>query len=369
MPPFKKLACLIYGSLEHHLDHLAPLAALFDIPLIVTEEPLAKLAKRYYPYVELIFWDYTEAAQKIIETFDVILCSFPRLIFEEIFYFAQAFANKRLPTIWCPHGNSDKGHHSHFMEALAHEQIALVYGKKMIDFFMEKKVLGKIKKVIDMGNLRLENYHRHKTFYNGIIQTELGRKLPQSPRTILYAPTWEDEENNSSFYSSIHTLIDTLPDPYNLIVKLHPNSVIKDEIKLDLFLESYQDRPNLLFLKHFPPIYPLIDFIDVYVGDMSSIGYDVLASNKPMYFLNHKERDLQGDPSLYLHRCGISILPKDFSNLYSIIDATISDDTTRFSAIRKETYAYTFGKKKDLPSLKEQVRDSLCFFSEEDLPL
>ena len=54
MPTLKKSAGLIYGKLAHHLDHIAPLCSLMQIPLIVTEEEIARAARQFYPGVEVI---------------------------------------------------------------------------------------------------------------------------------------------------------------------------------------------------------------------------------------------------------------------------------------------------------------------------
>ncbi len=286
-----RAAALIYGDMAHHLDHLAPICDLLSIPLIVTEEHLLASAKKYYPFIETHYFGYHENHERLIDAFDVIFLSTPRIMFDEIFFFAQHLLQKKVHTIWVPHGNSDKGHHSHFMEALKEEEIALVYGKKMIDFLIKKRAFNQLKAAILMGNLRYANYLEHKEHYNTLLKYEITSKLPASPRTILYAPTWQDVEKNSSFFDASSHLIEKLPDSFNLIIKLHPNLTTQEEIKLNLLIEKYQDRQNLLFVKQFYTIYPLLDFVDLYLGDMSSIGYDFLTFNKPLFFLNqHKHR-------------------------------------------------------------------------------
>ena len=134
-----KAAALIYGDMAHHLDHLAPLCELLGIPLIVTEEHLHASAKKDYPFIETHYFGYDVNAERLIQAVDVIFCSTPRIMFDEVFFFAQALLQKKVHTIWCPHGNSDKGHHSYFMQALENEEVALVYGQKMIDFLTEKQ--------------------------------------------------------------------------------------------------------------------------------------------------------------------------------------------------------------------------------------
>src|SRR5438105_1920604 len=45
-------------------------------------------------------------------------------------------------------------------------------------------------------------------------------------------------------------------------------------------------KHNLLFITDFPLIYPLLAKTDIYLGDVSSIGYDFLFFQKPMFFFN-----------------------------------------------------------------------------------
>jgi hypothetical protein len=75
---------------------------------------------------------------------------------------------------------------------------------------------------------------------------------------------------------------------------------------------------------------------------MSSIGYDFLTQNRPMYFLNSQRRDPKMDKGLYLYRCGFELLPEDYSSLFAIDEKTHKDDSARFGKIRQEVYQYTF---------------------------
>ena len=361
-------AALIYGDMAHHLDHLAPICELLNIELIVTEEHLLASAKKYYPFIDTHYFGYDENAERLIRAFDVIFCCIPRLMFDEVFFFAQHLLQKKVHTIWCPHGNSDKGHHSYFMKALENEEVALVYGKKMIDFLIEKKAFHQLKAAIQIRNLRYNHYLNHNKHYQALLFDEVTRKLPSSPRTILYAPTWQDVEKNTSFFDATPHLIEKLPEHYNLIVKLHPNLSTLEEIKLNLLIEAHQDKPNLLFVKQFYPIYPLLDFVDLYVGDMSSIGYDFLTFNKPLFFLNQQNRNQATDPALYLTRCGTMISPESYPSIYDIIDDTLPHDTEKFATTRKAVYEYTFGKAKNKEQLKKEILNSFNVF-DNDLPL
>ena len=90
---------------------------------------------------------------------------------------------------------------------------------------------------------------------------------------------------------------------------------------------------------------------------MSSIGYDFLPFNKPMFFLNKQRRDPRTDRGLYLFRCGIDIKPDAYPLIYKFIEANLQEDQERFGAIRKEVYDYTFGEEKNFSDIKSEITE------------
>ena len=351
-------AGLIYGPQEHHLDHIAPIAILMNVPLIVTEPHLEDLANKYYPQLVTFCFDYVELGKVVVQEYEVIFSSLPQDLFNQIFFVAENLFKKKLLSIWCPHGNSDKGHASFFMEGLNKEKIALVYGQKMIDFLIEKKAYSQLYATIIIGNYRYAHYQACAPFYDRLVEEEVATKLRQNSPTILYAPTWDDAENSSSQSKALQPLIENLPDHWNLIVKPHPNTMQKI-----LHLDDSIQKENLLILKDFPPIYPLLKYVDVYLGDLSSIGYDFLTFQKPMFFLNSSRRDQKQDKGLYLYQCGTVIEPEDFSRFFSIIEKTPAKS---FQKIQDEVYSYVFGKGENT---KEKIRETYERYLEEKHPL
>lgn len=357
-------AGLLYGPEAHHLDHLAIICHLMHIPLIVTDEEIAEQASKYYPSVKTILVNTMKIGNHIVDHYEVIFYAMPRILFEEIFFFAQQLRRKRVHTIWCPHGNSDKGHASFFMEALEQEEVALVYGPKMIDFFIRKGVFHQLKAHLAIGNLRYSYYRKHKPFYDDLIEREITRRLPEALKTLLYAPTWQDSENSSSFFDAAPHLIEQLPDNCNLIIKLHPNLRHQSSGEVERLLLKYEGISQLLFLTDFPPVYPLLNLVDVYIGDMSSIGYDFLIFNKPMFFLNQNGRDPESDPGLYLYRCGVEVKREEYPQFYSIMEKHLTSDTRQFTPIRKEVYNYTFAKERNPEELRQEILNTFSLFSE-----
>lgn len=311
-----KYAGLIYDDSRHYLDHLGPFCALMGWPLILCEPELAELAARFYPDLEVLSIPVCDLKLPTVivscDTQPFLSATFPGQVFKHL---------------WLPHGNSDKGWNSPYFEALKEEKVAFVYGQKMIDFMNQKNVFPKL---IRIGNFRWEYFLKTKA-PNQII-------LPNG-KNYLYAPTWDDAENNCSFWQAFPHLASRLPPDCNLLVKLHPNTVRKFGPELEILMGRFAKKTNVVFLPDIPPIYPLLSGCDAYIGDMSSIGYDFLKFDKPMYFLN-------ANNNLPLHQCGAAIDPATF-------DFSLED---HFSALRKDLYNYTF----DPPSDWKEIHARCC---------
>jgi hypothetical protein len=316
-------AGLIYGPMVHHIDHVAVLCCLLNIPLIVTDEHVAHLMQLYYPECQVLHWDYLQVAALLVENFETIFCSLPRLMFDDAFFLMQTLQGKHVKTIWMPHGNSDKEN----LAPLCNETTALVYGKKMANTFLNKP---QAPHPIFMGNFR-QLYWRQKVSY----------PLPFN-NVILYAPTWNDFENSTSFFEATSHLIHNLPKEMTLVIKPHPNLPPFD----------CEEKPNLYLLKDFPPIYPLLERTSIYIGDASSIGYDFLAFNRPMFFLNQNRKPT------HLMRCGITIDPTDYGKIYEILAHHLPNDRA-FSKIREEMYADTFGKEQPWETIQKEIFSKL----------
>ncbi|MCB1116818.1 MAG: CDP-glycerol glycerophosphotransferase family protein, partial [Chlamydiia bacterium] len=311
-----RIATIISDQDFQYVDHLAPLSSLLSIPLLVTDERIEKLINAYYPEVQTILLLPIELPQYLVTQFEIVITCLPTPLFRKMVYAAELFHGKGIVNVWCPHGNSDKGYLSSYMEELREERVALVYGEKMIHFLLEKGSYHQLEKVCVTGNYRYRYYLQNKPF----LDQHFLALIPNEKRsTILYAPTWSDDENNSSFSSASQQLIECVPDEFHIIIKLHPNIFASPEI-----LEAYQlvnsKKKNVTILPEFPPIYPILNHVEYYLGDMSSIGYDFLTFRKPMFFLNPNKRDPIKDRGLYLTRCGTVINPEQYDKIFSLIN-------------------------------------------------
>ncbi len=348
----KKIAAVYYDSVDAHLDHIIPLSYLLNIPIFFEDEKLFQLAKIFYPQTN-IFFKQSISYNFLAENFDVLI-SCDNWFLKDKFSF-DSLNKKNMKLVLCPHGNSDKGHIMKAkMESYASQDMVLLYGNHMINLLKSLNVFDKLKQYAIVGNFRLSFYKKFKKFYDKIADELVFSKLNKKNKTILYAPTWKDQENSSSFFKIFDKLIKKIPSHYNLIVKPHPNLEIKNPVE---FYQLYEENlpKNILFLQQFPLIYPLLNKTDIYLGDFSSIGYDFLYFQKPMFFLDHLQRK-PTEPSLFLHRCGQSIDKKYWKNIFSFIDENLDDN---FKKIQNDIYAFTYGKEKKLPEIKKIILKAL----------
>jgi hypothetical protein len=350
---FPRFATVISDQDFQYIDHLAPLSSLLNIPLILSDERIEQLVKTYYPEVKIYLFSPLELPQYLVSKFEIVFTCLPTPLFKEIVYAAELLNQKSLINVWCPHGNSDKGHKCSYMEELNKEKVALVYGEKMIHFLSDKGSYNQLEKVCISGNYRLRYYHEKQTYLDQLFSVFLPKN---NHPTILYAPTWNDNENNSSFDQVSKQLIEALPSKLNLIIKLHPNIFSCLEL-LDVYRLANSQKENLVVLPEFPPIYPILNRVDIYLGDMSSIGYDFLTFKKPMFFLNTNERDPQKDPGLYLTQSGKVINPKNFGEIYEIINDT---DSSIFTKSQEALYSSVFGK-------EERIKEELVKYYEQTI--
>ena len=347
---FKLRSAGIITGPQTHLDHLGVLCAILQIPLIVTEEETYVAAKKYYPQIDVALKDYTELSiDYLAAEFDVLFES-GKFWAAELVPIFQLLYGKKMRAVFCPHGNSDKGHS---LSTHVEQDISLVYGDHMIDLLKKTGAYEKINHVVRTGNYRHSFYLKHKEFYDSCAKEEVFSKFDRARPTILYAPTWQDSENPSSFFNSCKDLIEQFTPSYNLVVKLHPFLEKYHPAQTYHILSKYEAHPKVSFLTQFPPIYPLLDFCDIYLGDFSSIGYDFLAFNKPMYFFNPLKADGNKSQGLFLHRCGMEIPQNE--NIYKFLKDSLEYNKNHFSTIRNEVYSYAFGKEIDPFQIKEEI--------------
>ena len=345
----------------HFLDHLAVICHVLDAPLLLVKELEFNIAKAFYPEVDIRFIPYEEfSSDYLVSNFDVMILSdlWNKAAFHEKYGSLEKKYEKSLRHVHCPHGFSDKGYYLH---KCAYEDILLMYGQNMLDLLKYYGVSQHLSHYVITGNFRYSYYKKFQGFYQDVIKKEVLAKFDRARPLILYAPTWQDSDQATTFFDMCSMILDRLPEDYNMVVKTHPRLEWDDPMLYYQILRKYKDKKNILFLNEFPLIYPLLACVDIYIGDMSAIGYDYLVFNKPMFFLNAKGRNVINDRAL-LYSCGVEIFPDQMPDIYAIIADSLPRDKERFSQFRQALYDYTFGTERSFEEIKEEV--STCLLRE-----
>lgn len=344
----KQIVAVNFGSGGHLLDHIAPLSYFLKIPLYVDDENLSILMKKYYPQIKCFYKPNLNF--QFLANFDAIISCNYWLQEDKI---ALETFNKKTKLIFCPHGNSDKGHlNPTNLLLFSNSDIVFLYGDHMVSLLRKLEVFDKIKNHFFIGNYRYRFYKKFKKFYDKIVSNEIFSKLNKNNLTILYAPTWKDNENSSSFFTFYEKIINDLPENYNLIIKLHPNLESKNPLEFYTTIKE-TNKPNVVLTYQMPLVYPILNKTDIYLGDFSSVGYDFLTFEKPMYFIDPFQRKAN-HPSLFLQRCGEQIKEKNWKNIFSIISSSKKVSTKHLDK-QKEIYKYTFNEDIKFKNLKENV--------------
>ncbi|MES2345273.1 MAG: CDP-glycerol glycerophosphotransferase family protein [Chlamydiota bacterium] len=326
---------------DTHLDHLGVLADLLEIPLIVTEEKTFHLAKKFYPNLKVFLKSPNDLSLDFIAKFDRLLqCG--QFFALDLQPLIELLYRKQIRILFCPHGNSDKGH---LTNKLPPQDVAFVYGDQMKNIFSKKEV--SYNSLITTGNYRFPYYRKNQTFYDQWADIEIFSKLCPKRKTLLYAPTWNDGENLTTFFSEGGRVIEELIRKFNLIVKLHPLLEEHHPAEVAYLLSHYERTSHLLILQKFPPIYPLLARTSAYLGDFSSIGYDFLSFDRPLFFLN------PSNLSLFLHNCGMTIPPNE--NICTFIENNWHENQNAFRHSRRKTYRYAFGEEQMLSKIKNEI--------------
>ena len=341
--------CLAPGDSVNHLDHLAPLSFLMGMPLVVDVELLTETMETYYPQVEALYIDHHA---KILEYFahnhDFLFVSSANYrkdlspLFEVIF-------RKQMQFWYCPHGNSDKS-----IDTFKDQHYFFTYGPLMEERLKESGLLDAAKGYVRTGNYRFPFYQMHEAYYDALVEKEVFSQFAKKQPTILYAPTWQDLESSSSFTDVGLLVPEQVPDSYNLIVKLHPWLIHYKSGYVMHLEERYRDASNVAILSQYPLVLPLLKQTDIYLGDFSSIGYDFLYYNRPMFFFEGSDWKGPKEYSSYLHQCGAVIPPSAYETVFPFIEKHLASQDA-LQPVRYEIYQKAFGEKRSFEAIKEEV--------------
>jgi hypothetical protein len=312
------------------------------MPLIVDDEKSYELARRYYPQVESrhrpnLEWNLRWLAEEFDALFE---CKYWPAHLKHLF---RELYQKEMRLVFCPHGQSDKGFRAPLLAPYVDQDAVLLYGDLMIQMLKELGLWSSMSRYAVVGNYRLLFYQKHRSFYEAIVEKEF--PIDKKKKTLLYAPTWRDADDATSFFRYGAEVIRQLPSDWNLLLKLHPLLEQRDPAQFYSIQALSEKKPNIHLIHEFPPVYPLLALADAYLGDASSVGYDFLFFEKPLYFF---PTDYPGR----LHTSGREI---DVKKIYSGIEMS-----NALPEEGKKLYHFAFGEMCTEAALREAIRTATC---------
>ncbi len=317
----------------HYLDHLGILCEGLGIPLLVTELTTFQVAKEFYTDLDVRYVEHHNLSLEY-------LCEIADVIFESGHTFAAELIplmhmmhGKKMRVVYCPHGNSDK------KAPHLPKDLSLVYGDHMHDHLIKTGEKAFIEQVVVTGNYRGAYYNSKKEWYDQKLSELLDHQLDPTKKTVLYAPTWDHNE----WFPQTLKVIEEVGSSYNLLLRLHPFLPEMFPVESE---KIHADR-SIIHLSHFPSIYPILNRCNYYIGDRSSIGYDFLCFDKPLFFLEEGEGEI--------YPCGL-ILSQAMRQILEQFQ-----DSSELSSKRKQLAQRVFGAIKNFDEIKEAIKIALVY--------
>ncbi len=322
---------ILPGNHSGYIDHLVPLCAELGAPILVTDPWIKTLIELYYPPTRVVLAEPEDyCLDEALKGYDTLIYVHYSRLVHGGFIFHEYLVKQKLRSIFSFHGHPDKFRDLFWIEHVANEDVVLAYGPDLASLIDEK---GVEKKPVICGNYRLHYFLENRDFF------ERRSPFKKEKPVLLYAPTWagtnesiEIKKYYSPFFSVCSELFETVPNDFQLVVKLHP---LLPKMFPDQVAEVKERYPHIFFLEHYPPIYPLLSSVDYYLGDYSSIGYDFLYFDRPLFFLGV-------DKPTPLQQVGRRVVP---GKIYEMIREHREEP---LSEARQALYKQTFAERVDL---------------------
>lgn len=334
---------LLDGNRNQHFDHVIPVCELLGIPIIFHVKEDEEIAHHFYPQVDSQFVPWKQV------TLDYMKERYAFFINSELI---GRGLQKDIRHVYCPHGMSDK---FIFLARCAFEDITLVYGQYMLDQFAFRQVTNQLQAHVITGNLRYTYFKKHQDFFRQLVDKDILSQFAKKQPIITYAPTWGDYDDGTTLFDYGKTIIHELPDHYNLIIKIHSLVRIFNPDELYSIMQLANLKPNVVVTIDFLPVYPILDSTDIFIGDSSSVGYDFLTFNRPMFFINKHQRDSEKDKRHVIVKAGVEVHPYQIAHIYSVIEQNLAEDQARFGATRQQLYQYAFGEERTDEAIRHDI--------------
>lgn len=255
-----KIAFIAWNSFQ--VLHFKPLLQALPSALLIIEKrrrsvPICKDILRDINN-NIAYISHTDIHAKIDGNFDVLVA---QTTFEQLYLF------RHTKIALLQYGYAKEPHNYGTWRAFA--DLNLVYGNyayQRISYFSPTEITGCPR--YDLWNQPL--FHQKA-------QENYAKLLDIQKKTILYAPSWGE----LSSFSLYITEIAKLAESYNVLVKLHHNTLLLAN-KHQNYEKLY---PNLHFFYESEDLLSLISIADTVISDFSGAIFDAIFGKKPVVLL------------------------------------------------------------------------------------
>lgn len=318
----------------HYLDHLGVLCEGLNIPLYVTELSTLEAAQEFYPCLQVHYIDIQDLSLSfLVERADVIFES-GHTFATELLPLWELLYRKKMRVVYCPHGNSDK------KSPRLRKDLTLIYGDHMKTHLFQTGEDCLVEKMVPTGNYRAIHDQGRKSWIDKKLEKLLAGRLDKDKKTVFYAPTWESQ----GWYERTVRVIEEVSSEFNLLMRLHP-------FMEELYPIEHEKIKgcSVIDLASFPAIYPILRKADYYLGDFSSIGYDFLSLNKPLFFLDRYEGEIFDCGIVLQHHHPYGTQLKAFN------------ESQELSLKRKRLSEKVFGRERMFKEIQDEIKEALSF--------
>lgn len=156
------------------------------------------------------------------------------------------------------------------------------------------------------GKYAIVGYPKADRVFKGEFNRDLAVKslgLDPAWPTVLYAPTWQDAKFNTSLPRYGREVLSQVPEEYNLIVKLHPNTKRYDLKNYRMVKRISENNPQIKLLDFHHDVMPIMAASDLLITDISTVSHEFLCFDRPLVFLDPRLLSIRKD-KVWVWRCG-----------------------------------------------------------------
>lgn len=277
-----------YAHVLQYLPYQLPLINALGGVVLTTDQVVFQYLRRNFPEIEVLQYIDPAMMQASLQRQEVDAL----VISDHYTHFFDDLRQHGCYLINTLHGVTLKPHL--LLYSFDHYDLTLLPGKFLYDRILESGMVTYSHRLEVVGLPKLDPLFRGQWNRSQL----LGEWGFDDQPTVLYAPTWNNQEQKRMDSSLDWRMLERLerwPSDYNLIIKLHPNTY---RLELDLLhglRGIVEQHANMVLVeddsRYMVDTVPLYALSDLLLGDVSSVNIDYYATGKPMLLMRRPAHD------------------------------------------------------------------------------